>query len=217
MIFVLFHRDLRGETIINEHPVQTCFVRDCSIPIVYFSLKSNKKNSIPVFHRWAFSTRLNLMYFFYHKMIQQLCPPERQQKNTYITQIVEKRVNSFTPNFRWGSKRPTLKVRYVVTRSWRSDGTIRWNLHLKKSDRLKCEVCMCTWDESGHRESKIKKKKRERGSLSIVKGVGEGGGSKRQRRVRWESYRLIRRENHGSNSRSHWVNNSECRRKAWAF
>lgn len=93
----------------------------------------------------------------------------------------------------------------------------KWNLYLKKSDRLQCKVCICTWDESGRRESKIKKKKRERGSLSIVKGVGEGGGSKRQRRVRWESYRLIRRENHGSNSRSHWVKNSECRRKAWAF
>ena len=83
------------------------------------------------------------------------------KKNTYITQIVEKRVNSFTPNFRWGSKRPTLKVRYVVTCSWRSDGTIRWNLHLKKSDRLQCEVCICTWDESGHRESKIQNFKRQ--------------------------------------------------------
>ena len=94
VIFVLFHRDLRSETIINEHPVQTCFVRDCSIPIVYFSLKSNKKNSIPVFHRWAFSTRLNLMYFFYHKMTQQLCPPKRQQKK-YIYSTDRRKKSEF--------------------------------------------------------------------------------------------------------------------------
>ena len=125
--------------------------------LLFISLWSLTKK----FRRRAFSTRLNLLYFFYHKMTQQLCPPERQQKDTYITQIVEKRVNSFTPNFRWGSKRPTLKVRYVVTCSWRSDGTIRWNLHLKKSDRLQCEVCICNWDESGHRESKIQNFKRQ--------------------------------------------------------
>lgn len=157
VIFVLFHRDLRSKTIINEHPVQTCFVRDCSIPIVYFSLKSNKKNSIPVFHRWAFSTRLNLMYFFYHKMTQQLCPPERQQKKYIYNTDRRKKSEFFHTEFSLGSKRPTLKVRYVVTCSWRSDGTIRWNLHPKKSDRLQCKVCICTWDESGHRESKIQK------------------------------------------------------------
>ena len=172
VFFVLFQWDLRSETIINEHPVQTCFVRDCSIPIVYFSLKSNKKNSIPVFHRRAFSTRLNLLYFFYHKMTQQLWPPERQQKDTYITQIVEKRVNSFTPNFRWGSKRPTLKVRYVVTCSWRSDGTIRWNLHLKKkrSPAMWSLHMHLRWvGPQGVKNSKIL---RDRGSLSIVKGGG---------------------------------------------